>query len=128
MDSIKTQVLTRDQFAEIVNGNPRAVKVIENLLKDVSLSLPDALTAVEAVANEALAAVNVFRPLVATALAIRMPRGGFGIATTNDAAGPILAVDTGQLVLGLLPFLPKPARHMMPDDAQFVISQRVFGG
>ena len=137
MASIRTQPMTRDQIAAIVDGNPRAIKAIENLLRDVSVSLPDALSAVEAVANESLAAVNVLRVQVALATSIRVPRGGFGTATTYDAAGPVLSVDSAQLIAGILPFLPKQpkpdpatitASLTTPDDMQFVLAQRIFGG
>lgn len=137
MASIRTQPMTRDQIAAIVDGNPRAIKAIENLLRDVSVSLPDALLAVEAVANESLAAVNVLRVQVALATSIRVPRGGFGTTTTYDAAGPVLSVDSAQLIAGILPFLPKQpkpdpapitASLTTPDDMQFVLAQRIFGG
>lgn len=38
-----TQSLTREQIAAIVGRNPRAIKLLENLLRDVAGTLPDSI-------------------------------------------------------------------------------------
>jgi hypothetical protein len=38
---VSTQKITREQIAAIVGKNPRAVKLLENLLADVSTTLPE---------------------------------------------------------------------------------------
>jgi hypothetical protein len=43
----KTQALTRDQIAAIVGNNPRAIKLMENLLTDVAATLPEAIDQVQ---------------------------------------------------------------------------------
>lgn len=43
----KTQALTRDQIAAIVGNNPRAIKLLENLLVDVAETIPEAIDQVQ---------------------------------------------------------------------------------
>ena len=43
----RTQALTRDQIAAIVGNNPRAIKLLESLLSDVSQTLPEAIDQVQ---------------------------------------------------------------------------------
>ena len=43
----RTQALTRDQIAAIVGNNPRAIKLLEQLLQDVSKRLPEAIDQVQ---------------------------------------------------------------------------------
>jgi len=39
----RTQNLTREQIASIVGRNPRAIKLLEDLLKDVAGTIPDSI-------------------------------------------------------------------------------------
>lgn len=43
----RTQGLTREQISAIVGRNPRAIRLLEDLLSDVSTTLPAAITDVE---------------------------------------------------------------------------------
>ena len=54
MASSFTSKLTRDQIAAIVGNNPRAIKLFEDLAKDVGVTLPNNLTQVEQMAQAAL--------------------------------------------------------------------------
>jgi hypothetical protein len=49
MADLKTQRLTREQIAAIVGRNPRAIKLLEDLLQDVSETLPTSISDVEEV-------------------------------------------------------------------------------
>ena len=42
-----TQKLTREQISAIVGNNPRAIKLIESLINDVSTTIPDAVDEVQ---------------------------------------------------------------------------------
>jgi hypothetical protein len=45
VDQLRTQKLTREQIAQIFGNNPRAIKLFENLLADVSSTLPEQIAA-----------------------------------------------------------------------------------
>jgi hypothetical protein len=45
---IKTRKITREQIVAAVGGNPRLVKLIESLAHDVTVSIPDSVSTVEA--------------------------------------------------------------------------------
>lgn len=45
---IKTRKITREQIAQAVGNNPRLVRLIESLTYDVTVSIPDAVSTVEA--------------------------------------------------------------------------------
>ena len=45
---IKTRKITREQIAQAVGNNPRLVRLIEALTYDVPVSIPDAVSTVEA--------------------------------------------------------------------------------
>ena len=45
---IKTRKITREQIVAAVGNNPRLVKLIESLAHDVTVSIPDAVSTVEA--------------------------------------------------------------------------------
>lgn len=47
MSDIRTQKLTRNQIAEIVGNNPRAILLLENLLADVADNIPSSIDEVE---------------------------------------------------------------------------------
>lgn len=53
-----TQKLTREQIAAVVGNNPRAIKLMENLLADVSGVLPDAIVESELSARYSLQAAD----------------------------------------------------------------------
>ena len=42
-----TQKLTREQSADIVGRNPRAIKLLENLVQDVATTIPSAMDEVQ---------------------------------------------------------------------------------
>ena len=45
---IRTRKVTREQIAQAVGNNPRLVRLLESLTHDVTVSIPDAVTNVEA--------------------------------------------------------------------------------
>ena len=45
---IKTRKVTREQIAQAVGNNPRLIRLIESLAHDVTVSIPDAVSTVEA--------------------------------------------------------------------------------
>jgi len=65
----QTQRLTREQIAQIVGKNPRAVKVLENLTADVGDTLTVAVNAASAAAAAAQTAANAAQADATTALA-----------------------------------------------------------
>lgn len=54
--TIQTRKLTREQIADVVGKNPRAIKLIEALTADVSQTLPDAIAGTTEDAGSLLAA------------------------------------------------------------------------
>jgi hypothetical protein len=56
--STRTQRLTREQIAELVGNNPRAIRLFENLLADVAGTLPDAIVESELSARYSLQAAD----------------------------------------------------------------------
>ena len=47
MASVRTQKLTREQIAAVVGNNPRAIKLFESLVLDVSETLPASIDEVQ---------------------------------------------------------------------------------
>lgn len=63
--TLQTRLLTREQISEITGNNPRAIRVIEGLTRDVSQAIPAAVdgntaavAAVSALASSAAAAAE----------------------------------------------------------------------
>lgn len=97
-----SQGVPRTELATFFRGNPRLVKAFEDLLKDVSITLPDAIGGSSEDASSVLAQ-NSFRPPVQPLAAPTAPdvrqtlaQASFARAQppaqpVNDAAGLILA-------------------------------------
>lgn len=128
--TVATQRLTREQIAAIVGNNPRAVKLFENLLADVSATIPEVMTEQDRAILSGHLGVFGSRPQPVTDT-----RAGDGISIVRDAAGYLVAVDLGFLVSALAPFLRKPAQApdvrpgtgvaVSKDAAGYVVSSTI---
>lgn len=79
---VATRKLTREQIGEIVGNNPRAIKIIEALTQDVSITLPEAIASSDSDSGNVLASHAFLPPLMMPALP----------AITRDSdASPIIA-------------------------------------
>lgn len=94
--------LPRAELANFFRGNPRLVKAFEDLLKDVSITLPEAIGGTSEDASSILTQSS-FRPAAQPPMAPSAPNVGAALAQAsfsrpqppaqpvNDAAGLILA-------------------------------------
>jgi hypothetical protein len=78
MANLRTNKITRDKLAKIF-GNQEAIKLIENLVSDVSVALPDSITTTDtSAAAAAAAAQSTANTALATANAALALGGGGG--------------------------------------------------
>lgn len=57
-DVIRTRKLTREQIADFIGANPRAIKLIEALVQDVSETLPNSISELQITAAAAAASLE----------------------------------------------------------------------
>lgn len=122
--------IRRDVLQRIFT-NPNALRAYE-ALQEALANTPDDVVTLYAQVGEARAQAENAIAKAASAeqqAQLAKTRAGFALRATLDAGGQTLDVVPEELVLTLLPYLPRPPQPqtIKPDDTQFILASRIFG-